>query len=988
LNDDDGTPGLSAGDTISYAFTVTNTGDVTLTGITLADTVGGVTISGGPIASLAAGASDGSTFTGSYTVTQSDIDSGSFTNTATVTGTPPSGPDVNDPDSETVTLAGTPTMTVDKSSVTASLSASGTVTYDYLVTNTGNVTLTGITLADDNDNDDLSCAAATLAPGGTTACTATHTFTQAELDAGGTLDNTVTTSSNEAPDATDNLSIPITQAPGLSLGKVYDGYADNDGSTTLTVGDDLNFTLTMRNTGNTTLTTVVVSDGQLTPNSQTCASVAPSGTCVLAGSYTVTQADVDAGSFTNTGTVTDDDVCPGAGAATCEDSVSTPIPQAPTMTVDKSSVTASLSAPGTVTYDYLVTNTGNVTLTGITLADDNDNDDLSCAAATLAPGGTTACTATHTFTQVELDAGGTLDNTVTTSSNEAPDATDNLSIPITQAPGLNVVKEVSDDDATWVNNVTVAVGDTVYYRVRVENTGNVTLTGLSMTDPACTLVRGVDLTGDDDTDFEVGEEWAYTCQVTAFAGTQPNTATADSNETGPDTDGASYLGIGAPSINKNFAPDPIPALGVSTLTFTLTNPNSSTALNSVGFSDTFPSSPGAMVVAASPNPTNTCGGTFTAVAGAGSVTLAGASISASSNCTVSVDVTAPSAGTYDNTSSSVSSSNGGTGNAASDTLTLTVGAALVIDPALTKSGDPATARVGEVVTFTLQVFNNGTGDATGVVVTDLLPSFLDYNGIVAPGASSTSYDGPTNTVTINYATVQPGDLFTITITTTVNSLGLPPGGTNTASLLSATADADLNNNSSSALLTIVTGSGLRAPETGFAPDRATQLPQMPDQRIYETYGELTLRIPKLGLSTTIVGVPMEAEGWDVAWLSGQVGYLDGTAFPGWQGNSVLTGHVYLPSGLPGPFVDLGQLRWGDRAIIDSFGTRSTYEVRESALLRPDDPSIIRHEEQSWLTLLTCSGYQESTDTYLWRRVVRLVLIDAAWQGSSPGRSGR
>ena len=50
LNDDDGTPGVSAGDTISYAFSVTNDGNVTLTNVTLADTVGGVTLSGGPIA--------------------------------------------------------------------------------------------------------------------------------------------------------------------------------------------------------------------------------------------------------------------------------------------------------------------------------------------------------------------------------------------------------------------------------------------------------------------------------------------------------------------------------------------------------------------------------------------------------------------------------------------------------------------------------------------------------------------------------------------------------------------------------------------------------------------------------------------------------------------------------------------------------------------------------------------------------------------------
>jgi hypothetical protein len=111
--------------------------------------------------------------------------------------------------------------------------------------------------------------------------------------------------------------------------------------------------------------------------------------------------------------------------------------QNPSMTVEKTSTTTSLSAPATVTYSYLVTNTGNVTLTGIALVDDNDNNDMSCPATTLAVGANMTCTATHTFTQAELDANGSptagsanLTNNVTASSNEAPDATDSLDIPI------------------------------------------------------------------------------------------------------------------------------------------------------------------------------------------------------------------------------------------------------------------------------------------------------------------------------------------------------------------------------------------------------------------------------------------------------------------------------------------------------------------------------------------------------------------------------
>src|SRR5215216_3583229 len=125
------------------------------------------------------------------------------------------------------------------------------------------------------------------------------------------------------------------------------------------------------------------------------------------------------------------------------------------MTVVKSSTTTSLSAPGTVTYDYLVTNTGNVGLTGISLSDNNDNDDMSCPSTTLAVGASMTCSATHTFTQAELDAGGTLDNTVTASSNEAPDATDDLSITISQSPSMSIIKEATESGYDSVGDVTI-----------------------------------------------------------------------------------------------------------------------------------------------------------------------------------------------------------------------------------------------------------------------------------------------------------------------------------------------------------------------------------------------------------------------------------------------------------------------------------------------------------------------------------------------------
>jgi len=138
---------------------------------------------------------------------------------------------------------------------------------------------------------------------------------------------------------------------------------------------------------------------------------------------------------------------------------------------------------------------------------------------------------------------------------------------------------------------------------------------------------------------------------------------------------ATLTAILPPSIEKEFAPTPILAGATSTLTFTLTNPNQNDALAGVAFSDTFPTSPGSMVVAPTPNATTSgCGApTFAPAPGSGSIAFSGGSLAAGGSCTVTVDVTAPAVGTYNNTSGNVSALiNAQTvnGNTASASLTV------------------------------------------------------------------------------------------------------------------------------------------------------------------------------------------------------------------------------------------------------------------------------------------------------------------------------
>jgi LPXTG-site transpeptidase (sortase) family protein len=301
---------------------------------------------------------------------------------------------------------------------------------------------------------------------------------------------------------------------------------------------------------------------------------------------------------------------------------------------------------------------------------------------------------------------------------------------------------------------------------------------------------------------------------------------------------------------------------------------------------------------------------------------------------------------------------------------------LITDPAVTKSGDPAIAQVGDTVTFTLVVTNEGTGDADDVVLTDTVPSFLDISAVLispsppsCPGLSCVSG----NTITIAFGTVTPVEVFTVTVTTIVNSSASPPGGTNQVSLVTSSVDADPANNIDAALLTIVEP-GTKIPDTGFAPGRTTLLPAQPSGEAYRTYAGLWLEIPDLDVATEILGVPLTENGWDVAWLYDQAGYLVGTAFPTWKGNSVITGHVVLPDGLPGPFMRLSLLRYGDRVLVHAWGLQHVYEVRMVEVVPPDDRDVFRHEEQSWVTLVTCYGFDEERGTYRWRVAVRAVLV--------------
>jgi LPXTG-site transpeptidase (sortase) family protein len=163
------------------------------------------------------------------------------------------------------------------------------------------------------------------------------------------------------------------------------------------------------------------------------------------------------------------------------------------------------------------------------------------------------------------------------------------------------------------------------------------------------------------------------------------------------------------------------------------------------------------------------------------------------------------------------------------------------------------------------------------------------------------------------------------------------------------------------------------PVTGFAPGQVTDLSGLLVTG-YTALNDVTLEIPVLKLKLPVVGVPMKNRTWDVNWLLDQAGWLEGSAFPGYSGNSVLTSHVTLPYGQPGPFTNLHKLKLGDKIFVHSYGELYIYEVKSISERHATDPAILQHEEKSWLTLVTCADYSESAETYLKRLVVKAEFI--------------
>jgi uncharacterized repeat protein (TIGR01451 family) len=303
----------AAGQVVTYSFHVINTGNQTLTNVAINETqfsgTGTAPVVTCPATTLAP--QDTTDCSGTYTVTQADIDAGSISNTATVSGTPPTGLVITSaPSSATVTAIALPGLALNKSAQPTTVDSVGdVVAYTFTVTNTGNVTLSGVGIDEQlfsgtGTLSAIDCPSGALAPSDIVNCTASYAVTQADLDAG-SVSNTATASGTPptgtaVSSTSSTATITVSTKPALTLVKTAD-------ATTITrAGQKITYRFLMTNTGNLTLADVTVNEGEfsgsghLSEVSCPATTLAPGAHEACTATYTVTTEDLTADTLSNT----------------------------------------------------------------------------------------------------------------------------------------------------------------------------------------------------------------------------------------------------------------------------------------------------------------------------------------------------------------------------------------------------------------------------------------------------------------------------------------------------------------------------------------------------------------------------------------------------------------------------------------------------------------------------------------------------------------
>ena len=551
---DDGGDCSQPGEIITYTFTVTNQGNVSIANVVVTDP-----LLGGVVAGPASGDTDADgeldvdetwVYTGTYTITQVDIDNGEVLNQATATGTAPDGTQVSDLSGSTITtddgtiteLCNDPAIAIVKEAAYddgGDCSQPGEIiTYTFTVTNQGNVSIANVVVTDPL----LGGVVAGPASGDTDAdgeldvdetwvYTGTYTITQVDIDNGEVLNQA--TATGTAPDGTqvsdlsgstittdDGTITELCNDPVIAIVKTG-VFNDEDQDGCSDVGETIDYTFTVTNEGNVSIANIVVTDpllggviaGPVSGDDDADGELDVDETWVYTADYQITQVDIDAAQVENqataTGTAPNGDTVTDLSddmVVTEDDPTITELCQEPSIAIIKVGEVNDDDGDGcadvgeTISYVFVVANTGNVTLSNVSVTDPLVA--VTGGPITLAPGAqdATTFTALYTITQADIDAGFVENQATATGETpggtEVTDLSDDNSLleddptitALCQSPAIALIKVgvPADEDG----NGCADLGETIVYSFSVTNSGNVPLTNVTVVDPLVSVVGG------------------------------------------------------------------------------------------------------------------------------------------------------------------------------------------------------------------------------------------------------------------------------------------------------------------------------------------------------------------------------------------------------------------------------------------------------------------------------------------------------------------
>lgn len=368
---------VEVGDTLTFTITVENTGNETLNNVVVDDSLLG-DLSGSFANSLAPGASESHEFT--YEVTSADALKVTNNVTASADGAV-SGAHVSDSASCSSNVIHTPKITVTKS-CTPEAGIGDTITYTISIENEGDESLEGITVDDTLLGDLSGSYADTLAVGASESHEFTHTVTAQDPDP---LPNHVdvaakgTYSGGSTTDEADCQS-NVLHVPAIGVTKSCTEFAG--------VGDTVTYTIEIENKGNEALENVQVSDSLIGDLSGSFADTLAVG-AKESHEFTRTVSASDGNAVTNKVTASGsgvDSETPVNADAECTTTIVHPAIQ-----IVKTANPTTITGSGTVTFTYVVTNTGDTPLSNISV-DDDILGHIGTVAGPLAPGASVTLT--------------------------------------------------------------------------------------------------------------------------------------------------------------------------------------------------------------------------------------------------------------------------------------------------------------------------------------------------------------------------------------------------------------------------------------------------------------------------------------------------------------------------------------------------------------------------------------------------------------------